>query len=543
MNTFPRSARPTRQLVATLLVLGTLFATSVPSALAQPGRHASRLVARYSHSATSHSGGTLSYRDGSPVSCVDPLIAPTTVEGVVDFATFDNLVLLDGKGIARPDLATHWSFSHGGRWVTFYLRKGVVFSNGDPLDASTIKYNMDRILGPVGQAAGMSTFLGPLQSVHVDNKYQVTFHMRTVYRPLLASLLNDSLGIIDPKALKKQGKTQFCLTPIGSGPFKIQTVSPGESQFTLVRNARHNWETPWALNRGRAYLSRIVIKPIQSDSTAVSELLSGGLDISSIAGSQIKRVQGNKNVRLYKAQQEVVDSLGFNISHKPFDNVEVRKAISEAIDRGALIKAVLNGQGRPAYSPIPSNLQYYDPRTKSEAPQYNPTDAQRILSANHVTGPFTLLSQNSPTASAADELIQAELGAVGVKVTIVLKSGADYISLSQKGNFDLNLSGVYGVDADILYLDFNSTQEVSGGLNFTFYKNATLDKLTLAGRSTNDPKKAAAAYAAVQKFVLQKVLEDPLWSPVVVFGANKHVHGFHMDATGLWPLFQDLYLK
>jgi peptide/nickel transport system substrate-binding protein len=542
MNIRPRAARSHLRLLTTLLTVGALFATSVTSVLARPGQHPARSVP-FARAGASHSGGTVTYRDGAPVACVDPLIAPTTTEGLMDYTTMDNLVLLDGKGVARPDLATHWTYSHGGKWVTFYLRKGVTFSNGDPVDASVIQYNMNRILGPVGQAAGMSTFLGPLASVHVDNKYKVTFRMRTVYRPLLASLLNDSLGIIDPKALKQQGKTQFCLTPVGSGPFMIQNVAPGESQFTLVRNPKHNWETPWALHKGPAYLSKIIVKPIQSDSTAVSELLSGGLDISSVAGDQLKRVQSNKNIKLYKAQQEVVESLGFNTSHSPLNSVDVRKGISEAVDRSALITAVLHGLGRPAYSPVPSHLQYYDPKSKSEAPQYNPTDAQKILSANHVTGPFTLLSQNSPTASAADELIQAELGAVGVKVNIVLKAGADYISLAQKGDFDLILDGVYGVDADILFLDYNSTQETSGGLNFTFYKNAQLDKLTLQGRSTNDPKKAAAAYAGVQKFVLQKVLEDPLWSPVVVFGANKRVHGFHMDATGLWPLFQDLYLQ
>jgi ABC-type transport system substrate-binding protein len=224
------------------------------------------------------------------------------------------------------------------------------------------------------------------------------------------------------------------------------------------------------------------------------------------------------------------------------NNDAVRKAISEANDRSALIKAALNGQGIPQYSSIPSNIPFYDPNTKNEAPQYNPSDAQKVLSANHVTGPFTLLSQNTPTASAADELIQAELGNVGVKVNIVQKPGADYISLAQKGDFDLNLGGIYGVDADVLFLDFNSTQETSGGLNFTFYKNATLDKLTLEGRSTNNTKQAAAAYKGVQTFVLKNVLQDPLWSPIVVYGVNKRVHGFHMDATGLWPLFQDLYV-
>ena len=187
-------------------------------------------------------------------------------------------------------------------------------------------------------------------------------------------------------------------------------------------------------------------------------------------------------------------------------------------------------------------IPYYDPATKNLAPQYNPTDAQRILSANHVTGPFTLLSSNAPSTTAADELIQAELANVGVKVNIVSKPTADYIPLAQKGNFDIIVDNTYAPDADILYNLFSSTQETGGGLNFTFYKSAQLDKLVAEGRSTFDAKQAQAAYSAAQRYILQNVITDPLWIPVTVFGARKNVQGFHTDVTGLWPLFQDLYI-
>src|SRR5579875_354761 len=114
MNTLPRSVHSHLWLVVTLLALGMLLTSSATSALARPGQQPIR---------SARSGGMIAYRDGAPVSCVDPLIAPTTVEGLIDYATMDNLVLLDGKGVARPDLATHWTYSHGGKWVTFYLRK------------------------------------------------------------------------------------------------------------------------------------------------------------------------------------------------------------------------------------------------------------------------------------------------------------------------------------------------------------------------------------------------------------------------------------
>jgi peptide/nickel transport system substrate-binding protein len=488
------------------------------------------------------SGGTITYRDINIPGCVDPLIAPTSAEGLADFPTFDNLVLLDGKGNAQPDLATSWSFSHGGKWMTFKLRQGVVFSNGDPFDASVVKFNLVRVLGPVGQAAGMSTFLGPLQAINVDSKYQVTLVFAYPFRPALPNLANDSLGIVDPIALKKEGATKFCQYPIGTGPFMIQNYAPGGTQITLVKNPLHTWETPWAVNRGPAYLDKIVLQPIVSDSTAASDLLSGGIDISEVAGSQIGRIKGNSSIKQYLVLGQFLVSLGFKTNEAPFDTVAVRKAIAEAIDRNALIKVALNGLGVPAYSPLGSNVPYYDPSTKSLAPQYDPTDAQKVLSANHVTGPFTLLSGNIPALTAADELIQAELGAVGVNVKIVSKPTADYISLAQKGNFDLLVDDFYSPDADVLYTSFDSTQETGGGLNFTFYKSPALDKLLVEGRSTFDAKQAQAAYSAAQRYILQNVVTDPLWIPQTVFGVRSNIGGFHTDVTGLWPLFQDLYI-
>jgi peptide/nickel transport system substrate-binding protein len=519
----------------TVAVLGaSVAAGTVPSALA---RHTAGTAN------APVSGGTLNYRDLDSPGCVDPLIAPTTVEGLADYPTFDNVVLLDGKGVPRPDLATSWKFSHGGKWITFKLRHGVKFSNGNPFNASVIRFNMQRVLGPVGQAAGMSSFLGPLKTVTADSTYQVTFKFNAPYRPALPNLANDSLGIIDPISYNKEGKTKYCQYPVGTGPFKIQSFGSGGTQIVLTRNPFHNWETPWAQNKGRAYVSKLVLKPILSDSTAVSELLSGGVDISAVAGTQLDRVKGNSNIALHRVLGQFLTSFGFNTAHAPFNNAAVRKAMSQAIDRSAVIKASQNGLGQPATSLIGHNVPYYDPGTKSLTPKYNVSAAQAVLSANHVTGPYTLLSNNRPATTAADELIQAELEAVGVKVNIVSKPGPDFISLAQKGDFDVILDSWYSADADVLYNTFDSSQSAGGGLNFTNFKSATLDSLLEKGRTTFNNKLAASYYAQAQRFILKNYLADPLYIPITEFGVRKRVHGFHTDATGLWPLFQDLWIK
>jgi peptide/nickel transport system substrate-binding protein len=204
---------------------------------------------------------------------------------------------------------------------------------------------------------------------------------------------------------------------------------------------------------------------------------------------------------------------------------------------------VLDGLGVPAYSPIPQNVQFYDPKSSTYAPQYNLVAARKVLAANHVKGPFTLLTFNTPTDTAAGELIQAELAQVGVTVNIVSKPIPDFISIAQKGTFDMYLDWFYALDADILYLTLDSAELKGGGLNFTFYKSHALDSLIAQGRAALGNAKAAHIYAQAQRFVDRNVIVDPLWLSVGVFATRSRVGGFHTDPTGLLPVFQDLYIK
>jgi peptide/nickel transport system substrate-binding protein len=486
------------------------------------------------------SGGVVSVRLFTTLDCLDP---QRTTTGDVQQLNTDDLVSLDSKGHLQPDLATRWTFSHGGKVITFFLRHGVRFSNGDPLTAGDVQATFDRALDPATKSPVSAGFLGPLKRVKVLNKYKFQLVLSSPSRPLMTNLAAyNYLGILDLKALKQEGAAKFCQYPVGSGPFKIQSVEPGLNAVTLVPNPYHNWEPAWAHNHGVPYLSKVVFKVVVSNSTAVSLLLSGGLDITDVAGDQLARVQGNASFRLHKIPAQGEAFLGFNTSHAPFDTVAVRKAIAEAIDRNALIKTAENGLAIPAYSPLPSTLPFYDKSAKSYAPQYNPADARRILAANHVTGPFTLLTFNFPDEITAAELIQSELGQVGVKVAIVSKPVADYFGLATKGQFDMNIEYWDDVDPDILYLAFNSSQEASGGQNITFYKNETLDSLLEQGRTSLKPAAAAKAYAGVQRFMNQNVIIDPLWTPITVDAVRSRVGGWHTDVAGD-ILYADMYVR
>jgi peptide/nickel transport system substrate-binding protein len=210
---------------------------------------------------------------------------------------------------------------------------------------------------------------------------------------------------------------------------------------------------------------------------------------------------------------------------------------------------VVNGLGIPALTSVPSTMKWYDKTAPKYAIKYNPTDAQKVLSAHHVTGPYTFLTSKTPTGAATAELIQAELGQVGVKVNIVQNTD-QFVTMSEKGQFDMELGGWTYTDPDILFDFFHSSQESNGGYNFGFLKGApakTLDSYIIAGRTTVDEAKAKAAYAAAQKFMDQQAIIDPLWTDENIDAYTTKVHGlrnnFYSGGEPITPMWQDLWLS
>jgi len=517
-----------RQAFPTVIAVG-VFLISMSAPTVQAG---------YVKAAHPGYGGSASYARGTPPpSCNDPDRNGSDL--IVDTQIGDTLVAQDDHARLRPDLAVRWSFSHRGRWLTFYLRHGVRFSNGDPFDASSVKYTLERMQNPANHAVLLSG-LDSVQAVKVVDRYTVRLLMKAPFRPILATLANPYGDMVERKAVEREGDS-FCQYGVGTGAFRITSVGPGFSTITMARNPYHTWEPGDAHNKGRAYLSTFVMKYVPNPATAVSELLNGDADITTVAGDQLDRVRHNPDIKLHRVVRFGVLYLGFNASHPPFDKLAVRRGIAEAIDRKQGIKLSLGGLGVPAYSPVPVTVvTFYDKHSKSYAIQYNPKDARRLLRANHVTGPYTLMVDPSYNNNPAAEFIQAELAQVGVQTNIVIGNP----SMASNGQFDLTMRWIGMTDPDNLYWFFHSSQTAAnGGMNISFYRSPTLDNLLVKGREAVNTRKAQKIYAEVQRYLDTHVVSDPLWTDVTIMGVRARVHGWHTSVLGFNPLAQDLYVR
>ncbi len=481
-----------------------------------------------------HAGGAVNAGLFFEPGCLDPLKYTTGLNDDIWAQVFDTLVSMDEQGHVRPDLALTWAFSQGGRWITFALRHGVRFSNGDPLDARAVKYTLERDArwAPVGRD------LGPIDKVEAPDTYTVRLILPAPSRLLLANLTLSDLGILDPRAEPRLGD-KACVAPIGSGPFKVAGVGPGYSSVTLTPNPLHTWNPPW-MHQGPAHLSSLTFKAVVNPTTTVSELLTGDLDVVRVLGPQLPRVRHNPGIILHRFDESQEQYLGFNTARAPFDTVAVRRAFAEAIDRETLVKVALAGQGTPAYSVIPALDPFYDAQSKRYAPPYNPADARRIFATNHITGPYTLLVYNIPAWPTSAEFIQAELAQVGVTIDVVVKSVLDAQTLYRQGAYDMRIDPFGGDD---LYGSFHSSQVgLAGSYNFTFYRSGALDSLITQSRDTIDTRAAANVLTRLQRFMNANVVVDPLFSRSITIAARSRIKGWHRQAGDIFPVFRDVYV-
>lgn len=499
----------------------------------------SALAGKPEVTAKSRSGRSLVVRLAGNPECLDMAIAGNGYDYYATYPVLDTLLSANDNGKPVPYLAQSYTVRNSGKTLQFTLRHDVRFSNGRRLTASDVKADFDRILDPATKSPIALSYLEPVKSITTSGRYTVTLHLSEPSRPLLGNLTSDYLGIWDPTSVTPAGG-DTCKGLVGSGPFTITRVGPSYTTIQEARNPLHTFGPSWAHNRGPAYLSTLTFTPITSDTTAVSELLSGQLNLTDVAGDQLNRVTGNKDVVLHRLLQPEEAFLLFNSGKAPFTSVAVRRAVAEAINRASLVAAALNGLGEPATSILPPTVWGYDPASARNLPSLNLQAARAAIAAAHATGPYTLVTPASQGRSTAAELIQAELAQVGMQINIVTKPVPDWLAALGKGDFHLSLV-IYGTtDPDELYLLFHSSQ--TGGLNFTNMVDSTLDRLLLAGRTTLNWTKAKEDYVQAQKRIATQMYADPLWVPILIEGVNRRVQGWHVTkAFGIQ--YQDLWLK
>src|SRR5712691_6884988 len=251
-------------------------------------------------------------------------------------AVFNNLVIFDQNVKQNslqsivPDLATGWSWNEDGTELTFPLRQGVKWHDGKPFTARDVKCTWDMLMGKGSEKLRINprkAWYRNLDEVTTSGDYEVTFHLKRP-QPSLLSLLAGGLSPVYPCHVSPKDMRQH---PIGTGPYKFVEFKPNE-YIKLTRNPDY-WKP------GLPYLDGIEYTIAKNRSTVILAFIAGKYDLTfagSLTIALTKDVQNQMPEAVCESNPGSVSvNLLVNRTSPPFDNPELRRAISLSLDRKA----------------------------------------------------------------------------------------------------------------------------------------------------------------------------------------------------------------
>lgn len=292
-------------------------------------------------------GGTITIGMGALPPSLEAYAASAPPRSFVVGAIYSALTRIDlstGTPIVKPNVADSWSQEGNSRTWVFNLIQGKKFPNGEPVDATAVKASLDFVLNAANRQ-NLRSKISAITRVEVLSQYKVRF---TTSEPRY--LLPRSLGVIPilpPKEFAAKGPAAFYRAPIGTGPFVATSFTPN---VELVLEAN-----PFSL-RVVPSAKKIVLRVIPEDSSRMSALRSGGLDVvAKVPTDDIKPLRSGFNVRA------IIEPATYHMSLMtktgPLADKRVRQALNYAVDKQALIDRVNGGLGSIAQAQlVPSNL-------------------------------------------------------------------------------------------------------------------------------------------------------------------------------------------
>ncbi|MCW7540053.1 ABC transporter substrate-binding protein [Aquabacterium sp. A7-Y] len=362
-----------------------------------------------------------------------PGLDPTTGAGatigeIVHYNVLEGLTKIHSDGRVTPLLAESWSLEPDGRSYTFKLRRGVPFHDGESFDASDVKFSFERAKAEGSTNKAKKAVFDNIARIDTPDPHTVILTLNQPDSTFLFRLGENTAVILDPKSA-----AGTATRPIGTGPYKFDGWAKG-SAVTL--SAWSGFRAPQSVK-----IKKVTFRFINHAAAQVAALLAGDVDA-------IPRFQASQSVGQFRSDPRFSVTAGgsngktiVSINHrrKPFDDVRVRRALSYAVDRKAIIDGAMDGFGTPIGSHmVPGDAGYVD---LTGVYPHNPEKARALLKEAGVATPLKVTLTLPPPVYArrSGEVVAAQLAKVGIHAKIENVEWAQWLSGAFKGNFDLTI--------------------------------------------------------------------------------------------------------
>ncbi len=515
-------------------LLTALFSTLLTTILIGCGQQKTEDAGYLNKTYPSEAGGTLvDALSGEPSGLIAMMAGESSASAIAS-NIFNSLLKYDKNLELTGELAQSWDVSSDQKTITFHLKPNLKWADGQPLTSEDVLFTWKTVTDDKTRSPyGADYKLVKSAEAPDSNTFKVTYAQP--YAPALDSW--SGLHILPKHLLKDQdiNNTPFSRNPVGSHYYQLDQWKKGES-LSLKRNPN--------TTQGQAKIDHLVSRIIPDRAAQFLELMADNIDSMSLNSIQYARIFPSRpdltaKIAQYKELGNSYTYLGFNLKHRPFDDVRVRQAINYAIDKQEIIDGVLLGLGLPVASPYKPGTRWSNP--KLQPYPYDPHkaiallkeagfedhDHDGILDRDGQPLSFEILTNQNKEREMSAVLVQRRLKEIGIDVKIRVVEWATFISRFIKtGDFNVVLLGWgLGLEPDQFNI-WHSSQQAPGQFNFIGYNNPKVDKLLEAGRLELNPDKRMKIYHEFSEILL----ED---SPVVYLFAGYGLPAIHKRVKGI----------
>jgi peptide/nickel transport system substrate-binding protein len=404
---------------------------------------------------------------------------------------YQKLVRIDEELKPVGQLASDWTVSDDELTWTFQLREGVTWHPpaSRELVAADVVYSFERLLDEQTGSPWRSNFT-PISSVSADGDYTVVFEFDEPYAPFLYKLTSG--GYILPEGADDADDYDIGEQPVGTGPFVFDENVP--QARTVVTAFDDYWETD-ADGNALPYLDGIEFRIIPEGQARLTNLQSGSIDWAvTVPPSQASSLENSSAVTLSNIPGTFYDYLGHNTTRAPLDDVRLRQAISWTVDRESIVQGARFGYATPTQDPIPPSSVWKDLISVDDPYSQDLERARQLREESDYDGEELTIQvgQQFPQQVTIAEIIQEQLGEVGITASVQPRDFGSMISDLNAGEYDLTIVGWSGfVDPDdMMYLQFHSGET----FNQSNYANDEVDQLLEQGRQAAGSREERAAF-------------------------------------------------
>ncbi len=450
-------------------------------------------------------GDTLIYASGD-YTRINPAMDE---HGEINILLFNGLTAHDGGNQVVSGLAKDWTFDEDTCTYTFHLEENVKWHDGEPFTAEDVKFTIEAIMDPENGSENAPNY-EDVEEISILDEHTISFRLAA---PNVAFLDYMTMAIL-PKHLLEGEDMQasaFFRAPVGTGPYKLAGWDEGQA-ITLERNADYF--------KGAARIEKIVFKIVPDDNAKALQMQSGELTLAHLTPKDTENFLGKEGYDVYEMKTSDYRGILFNFQNPYWtENRDLIPAMCCAIDRQAILDAVVLGRGVTAYGPLQRNIYNNE---DVERYDYNPGRARSILEdAGCVMGENGFYERNGQevgfviSVGAGDQvrldMAQAaaqQLREVGVNCTVEVPAKVDW-----GGQMAYLIGWGSPFDAD------DHTYKVFGtgkGANYSGYSNPLVDQYLTEARQSDDPAVRKEAYANFQT----ALAEDPAFAFICYVDAD-----------------------